>query len=163
MARRAYFAFHYQRDIPRVFVVRNSWITQEREAAGFHDATLWESSKRQGDDAIKRMINRGLDNTSVTVVLIGEETSQRKWVKYEIEQSHNRGNGLLGIYIHNIRNLNQYTDTKGTNPFDTFHISDKTGGRKYLSSLYSTYDWVLNDGYRHIGDWIERAARAAGK
>ena len=57
----------------------------------------------------------------------------------------------------------QYTDNKGANPFDKLYISDKTGGRKYLSSLYATYDWVLDLGYYNIGEWIERAARRAGR
>lgn len=163
MARRAYFAFHYQRDITRVNVVRNSWVTQDREAAGFYDASLWESSKRQGDEAIRRMINRGLDSTSVTVVLLGTETSKRQWVRYEIEQSHKRGNGLLGVCIHNIRYFSQMTSSKGANPFDTYTVTDSSGRKKYLSTMYHTYDWVVNDGYSHIVDWIERAALNAGK
>jgi hypothetical protein len=80
MARRVYFAFHYQNDIWRVNEVRQSWVTQERQVAGFYDASLWEEAKKQSDLAIKRMINSGLQNTSVTCVLIGSETSNRRWV-----------------------------------------------------------------------------------
>jgi hypothetical protein len=43
------------------------------------------------------MILKHLENTSVTVVLIGTETANRPWVKYEIEQSIARKNGLLGV------------------------------------------------------------------
>ncbi len=32
-----------------------------------------------------------------------------------------------------------------------------------MNTLYSSYDWVLNDGYNNIESWIEAAARAAGK
>ena len=56
-------------------------------------------SKEKNDDAIKRMIDKGLEGTSVTVVLIGKETSDRKWVRYEIKESYKKGNGLLGVYI----------------------------------------------------------------
>jgi len=85
MARRVFFSFHYERDILRVGQIRNSGITKSGvESAGFIDAASWESVKRQGDEAIKRWISSQLDGTSVTVVLIGAETSQREWVKYEI-------------------------------------------------------------------------------
>ncbi len=39
-----------------------------------------------------------MDGTSVTCVLIGSQTANSRWVKYEIEQSIEKGNGLLGIY-----------------------------------------------------------------
>lgn len=114
MARRVYFAFHY-RDVAsfRANVVRNSWVTKpDRDEAGFFDASLWEEAKKKDDDAIKRMINNALEGTSVTVVLIGAETSGRKWVKYEIKKSHERGNGLLGIYIYTISRIKMAVPTK---------------------------------------------------
>lgn len=162
MTRRTFFSFHYERDIWRANVVRNCWLTQDREAVGFWDASLWEEAKKTGDEAIKRMIDNGLKNTSVTIVLIGTETSKRKWVRYEIEQSYIRGNGLLGMYIHNIKDRNGATDLMGSNPFSSLYI-DQNGRQVYLSSLYSTYDWVLNSGYANIGNWIEWAAAAAGR
>lgn len=59
----------------------------------------WESIKRQGDQAIHNWIENQLNGTSVTVVLIGSETSTRRWVKYEIKRSVERGKGLSGIDI----------------------------------------------------------------
>lgn len=163
MARRVFFSFHYERDIWRANVVRNSWVTQDdREAAGFWDASLWEEAKRRGEDAIRRMIDRGLENTSVTAVLIGAETADREWVRYEITKSYERGNGLLGVYIHGIKDRNGYTDRKGDNPFDRLYI-EKNGRRIYLSQVYSTYDWVSNDGYSNFAPWTEAAARAGGR
>jgi hypothetical protein len=66
-------------------------------AAGFADASLWEKAKAKSDDAIKRLINDGLQNTSVTVVFIGAKTARRKFINYEIDKSIERGNGLVGI------------------------------------------------------------------
>ena len=109
MSRRVFFSFHYQNDIFRVNVIRNSHIVEGTAAAGFQDASLWEATKLKGDAAIKALIDKGLENTSVTVVLIGEKTADRKYVKYEIEQSIARGNALLGIYIHNIKDINGKT------------------------------------------------------
>ena len=137
MVRRVFFSFHYERDIWRANVVRNSWVTQDREAAGFWDASLWEEAKKNNDNAIKRMIDKGLEGTSVTVVLIGKETSDRKWVKYEIKESYKKGNGLLGVYIHNIKGKDGYTDTKGDNPFDYIYI-ERADKKVYFSNLNSS-------------------------
>jgi hypothetical protein len=41
----------------------------------------------------------------VTIVLIGKETAERKWVQEEIELSIARKNGLLGIYIHHLPDI----------------------------------------------------------
>ena len=116
MARKVFFSFHYERDIWRTNVVRNSGVVEGSAAAGFYDASLWEETKKKGDDAVKTLINSGLIGTSVTVVLIGAETSQRKFVEYEIAQSIARGNGLLGIYISGIKDQKGNTDFQGTAP-----------------------------------------------
>jgi hypothetical protein len=75
MVSRVFFSFHYERDMWRARVVRDSWVTQDREAAGFRGTSLWEEAKRKGDDAVRRMIDRALENTSVRAVLIGTGTT----------------------------------------------------------------------------------------
>ncbi len=163
MSRSIFFSFHYQRDIFRVNIVRNHYLTKGGyNIAGYWDHSLWESVKKEGDLAIKRMINQGLKNTSVTVVLIGTETSTRPWVNYEIQKSYERSNGMIGIYIHNIRSINGYTDFSGRNPFDNFYIT-LNGQNVYFSQIYPTYDWVRDDGYNNFSKWVENAARAVGK
>ena len=164
MARRVYFTFHY-RDVAsfRANVVRKSWVTKpDREEAGFFDASLWEEAKKKGGEAIERMINKALKGTSVTVVLIGAETSSRKWVKYEIKKSHERGNGILGVYIHNIKDKDGRTDKKGDDHFDEI-AKDENGNSVYFWQLYPAYDWVDDDGFNNLGDWIEKAAKKAGR
>ena len=142
MARKVFFSFHYERDVWRVGQIRNSWLTKpDRESAGFWDSASWESVKKQGDDAIHRWIDRNLEGTSVTVVLIGAETSTRPYVSYEIKKSYEKGNGLLGIYIHNIRNQQGYSDTRGSNPLGGLYVT-KGFNKVCLSNLYNTYDWV---------------------
>lgn len=162
MARRVFFSFHYERDIWRASVVRNSWLTQkDREEAGFWDASLWEDAKKKGDEAIKKMINKALEGTSVTVVLIGAETNGRKWVRYEIRKSYKKGNGMLGVYIHKIKDNNGLTDIKGSNQFGEIG-QDENGNGIYFWQLFPTYDWVDNDGYKNFGNWVEKAAKKAG-
>lgn len=149
MARRVFFSFHYERDVWRASVVRNSWVTKpDRETAGFFDAGMWEEAKKKGDAAVKKLIDDALIGTTVTAVLIGAETSARAYVKYEIDQSIARGNGLLGIRIHNIKDTAGKTDSWGSNP---------------LPSGYAVYDWVNDNGYENLGAWVEAAAKKAGR
>ncbi len=72
MARRVFFSFHYDRDVRRVAQIRNSWVVRAgNETQPFVDKAEWESIKRTGSQAIERWIDKQLDGTSVTVVLIG--------------------------------------------------------------------------------------------
>jgi MTH538 TIR-like domain (DUF1863) len=162
MARRAFFSFHYERDCWRAGQVRNSWVTKDRESAGFWDAAAWEEVKKKSDAEIEKWIGEQLVGTSVTVVLVGAETSTRQYVGYEIKQSNDRGNGILGIYVHDMKDVNSKTDTKGTNPLTQWQV-ERDGKKVLLSDLYPTYDWVNDDGYNKMGDWIEAAAKKAGK
>jgi hypothetical protein len=159
VARRTFFSFHYERDAWRAGQVRNSWIGRDREAAGFWDAARWEEVRRKGQAAIHAWIDEQLKGTSVTVVLIGAETADRPYVNYEITESHQRGNGLLGIHIHNLKDNFQQTDYQGTDPFAKWKFRDPQG----RTVTYPTYDWVWNDGRSNMGTWIEAAARRAGR
>lgn len=103
MARRVFFSFHFDGDIWRANQVRNCNVVHGCDRAGFYDHSEYIEAKRRGDDGIRRMIIRHLEGTSVTVVLIGERTASRRWVKYEVAQSIARGNGLLGIYVDHLK------------------------------------------------------------
>ena len=111
MARRVFFSFKYK-DVSRAMIVRNSWVTQGKVAAGFVDKAEFESIKQQGDRAIQNWIDRQLEGTSVTVVLVGEKTCASRWVKYEIAKSIERGNGLLGVDISKIKDLQGNTSER---------------------------------------------------
>lgn len=115
MARRAYFAFHYERDIFRVNVVRNSNVVLGTTDAGFFDKSEYEEVKRKNPEEIARRLREKMKGTSVTVVLIGRETAQRPWVKWEIQQSIANKNGLLGVYIHHVSSLG-YADPVALTP-----------------------------------------------
>ena len=88
MARQTFFSFRYVQDNWRANIVRNSWVTQDRKAAGFFDSAEWEKVKKQSDLAIEAWIDNQLKGTSVTVVLIGADTAGKKWINYEIKRSH---------------------------------------------------------------------------
>lgn len=154
MARKLFFSFHYERDTWRAGQVRNCNLLASDDKVGFIDAVDWESIKKQGDEAIKRWIANQLVGTSVTAVLIGAETADREWVQHEILESWNRGNGVVGIYIHNVKNSEKKTDAKGRNPFDDFKLPNG----KLLSSVCETYDWVQDNGRDSLGQWADEAA-----
>ena len=143
--RNVFFSFHYQRDIWRANVVRNSGAVIGESAAGFRDASLWEEAKKKGDRAIKNLIDEGLKGTTVTVVLIGTETANRTYVTYEIEKSIERKNGLLGLRIHNIKDQNGRTDVIGSIP------------AKLIDGGYPTYTWTDCDDF---AQWVETAYSA---
>src|SRR6266849_5161819 len=104
MAKRVYFAFHYQDVIDfRANVVRNHNFLGGVEAAGYYDHSIWEEAKKTSPLALKRLINSELQNTSVTAVLIGSETWARRWVRYEIMKAIERSNRVLGIHINSIK------------------------------------------------------------
>ena len=148
MARRTFFSFHYQRDIWRINQIRNIPNITGCSAAGFQDASLWEEAKKKSDAAIKQLIDEGLKNTSVTVVCIGAKTSGRKYINYEIEQSIKRGNGIVGIQIHHLKDQNEDIDSVGSIP------------AKLTANDYKVYNYVSHE---KLGNRIEEAAKAASK
>ena len=163
MARRVFFSFHYDNDIARSMIVRNSWVTQGKEAAGFVDKAEFEQVKRQGEKAIHNWIDKQLDGTSVTVVLIGSETLNRPYVQYEICKSLQRGNAVIGVLVHNIRDMRTGSySTRGNTHTVIGYYSD--GAAAYFDAICDgIYDYSLQNGYQNMGMWIENAARAHGK
>ena len=144
--RKVFFSFEYK-DVSRAMIVRNSWVTQGKEAAGFIDKAAFEKVKKQGNPAIRNWIDKQLHGTSVTVVLVGEHTCSSRWVKHEIQKSIAIGNGLLGIDISKIKDLAGNTS--------------KRCGR--IPKGYSFYLWGNGDGRKNMSTWIESAAKQAGK
>ncbi len=156
--RRVFFSFHYKPDNWRAAQVRNMGMVEGNSPATDND---WETVTRGGDLAIKWWINGQMYGRSCAVVLIGRYTSRRKWIKYEIEKAWNDGRGLLGIHIHNLRDVNGNQSAKGSNPFYRFTVD---GSR--LSNIVHTYNppyKLSRNVYAYIQDnianWIEDAIR----
>lgn len=143
MAKRVYFAFHYQDVIDfRANVVRKHNFTGGVETAGYYDHSIWEESKRKGDVALKRMINGELDGTSVTVILIGSHTYARRWVRYEIMKSIERGNRVIGIHINSIRGRDQQTKPMGPNPFEYLGLEISLDGKNGTPREWNGSQWI---------------------
>ena len=146
MARRVFFSFDY-RYVWKVNQIRNMPNVIGTAAAGFQDASLWEEAKKKSDKAIKAMIDEGLKNTTVTVVCVTYGTSTRKYINYEIDQSLAKGNGLVAVQIHHLK------DKNGTGKPGAIPPQIKVNG-------FKAYKYVNKE---RLAAWIEEAAEIAGK
>lgn len=162
MARRAFYSFHYDPDNWRASQVRNMGVVDGNKPASDND---WETVKKGGDAAIQKWIDGQIDGKSVAIVLIGAKTAGRKWIKYEIKKAWGDNKGVLGIYIHNLKDKDGNQSTKGNNPFDDFTVEGKD-----MSSIVKAYDppyTTSTNVYDHIktnlADWIEKAIEIRGK
>lgn len=144
--RRVYFSFDYERDLERVNKIRNVPKVVAGSSGGFHSTDVWETAQRRGDAAVKGLIRDALNNTSVTVVCLGHMTAYRKFLNFELEESLNRGNGVVAVQIH--------------------HISDKQGDRDEEGHVpplikIAGYKIYKHSSPRHLAEWIEEAAEIA--
>ncbi len=143
MARRVYFAFHYQDVIDfRVNVVRQHNKLIGAQTAGYYDHSIWEESRRTSPLALKRLVNRELQGSSVTVVLIGSETWQRPWVRYEIVKSLEQGNHVVGVHINSIKGKDTQTKKVGTNPFQHMGLEVSSAGTRATPTEFDGRKWV---------------------
>lgn len=142
MPRYTFFSFCYE-DVKnfKVNVVRNSWLLNNSSDL-FIDGSIWEKEKSKGPTVIKNLIETGLKKTSVTTVLIGNDTSKRRWVKYEIIKSFEKGNGILGININRIRGKDQAISSLGLNPLDRLAFQISEDGKKIKFYELVNRKWV---------------------
>lgn len=144
MPRSVFFSFHYK-DVSsfRANVVRQSWLTMKDRKATFIDKSLWEEAEIKGAQALKDLVQRSLVGTSVTIVLVGSETHERRWVKYEIVKSFVEGKGIFVIHINRIRARTEGIATKGNNPLKRIGLKVSKDYQKI--SFYELKDkkWVL--------------------
>ena len=156
MARRVFFSFHYKPDNWRAAQVRNAGVVEGNTPVSDND---WESITKGGDAAIQKWIDDQIRGKSCAVILIGANTAGRKWIKYEIKKAWDDKKGVLGVYIHNLKNKDGDQSDKGKNPFD-----DVTVDGKKLSTIVKAYDpqyKISTNAYDHIksniANWVEDA------
>lgn len=73
--RQVFCSFHYKPDCWRASQVRNIGAIEGNKPAPDND---WETITRSGDDAIKNWIKEQMKYRSCTIVLVGENTADRK-------------------------------------------------------------------------------------
>ena len=152
--RQIFYSFHFDNDVMRVQQIRNIGAIEGNKPISAND---WETVKKNGKAAVEKWIDDNMKYRSCVVVLVGKETADRPWVKYEIEKAWNDGKGLFGIYIHNINCPRNGKCSPGKNPFDGFNFKD---GKK-LSSVVKCYNPSSTDAYNatknNMEKWVEDA------
>ncbi len=88
--RQIFYSFHFDNDVMRVQQVRNMGTLEENKPVSVNE---WEQVKKGGDATIEKWIDDNMKYRSCVVVLVGEETANRKWVKHEIKKAWNDGKG----------------------------------------------------------------------
>ena len=160
MARRAFYSFHYKPDNWRAAQVRNIGSVEGNKSATDND---WKEIKKGGEDAIKKWIAGQLKERSCTIVLVGQNTADRKWINYEIVQSWNDGMGVVGIRIHGLKNSEGDIASVGNNPFD-YITHGKEENKKKLSKIVKCYNPQganSQERYEWISKHLENAVEEA--
>lgn len=134
MVRQVFFSFYYKPDVMRSSQVRQIGALEGNTSVSDND---WEEITSGGDPAIEKWIKDQLKGRSCTVVLVGQNTANRKWINYEIIESWNADMGVVGIHIHGLKNTDGYTAKMGDNPFDYITFNDT---KKKLSSIVKCYN-----------------------
>jgi hypothetical protein len=87
--RKVYFAFRFK-DIMRVNNVRQSGkigTDETKNARDFYDRSIWEQRSITDPESLKRMMREGVEHSSAVCVLVGTDTWNSRWVKYEIARA----------------------------------------------------------------------------
>ena len=84
MARKCFYSFHYIPDNWRAGTVRCIGTIEGNKPASDND---WEVVKGGGTAAIEQWITEQLSGRTCTIVLVGQNTANRKWINHEIVQS----------------------------------------------------------------------------
>ncbi|WP_229751172.1 TIR domain-containing protein [Undibacterium terreum] len=138
----------------RVQQIRNIGSLEDNKPVSAND---WETVKKSGDASIKKWIDDNMDGRTCVVVLIGEETASRPWVKYEIEKAWKDGRGLLGIHIHSLNCPNNGKGSMGASPFTGLKFTDSDGKVKTIPCKNPSVNNAYNDIKDNLEKWIEEA------
>lgn len=143
-----FYSFHYDRDSWRVQQVMNMGVIDGSPLLNHQE---WETVKRGGVQAIKNWIDRQMLYKSAVIVLVGYETANRPWVRYEIEKAYRERKPLLGIRINGLKDRDGYTDPEGPDPFDILGFDSLYVPLHTPAGYDSTSRY--NDISRNIRDW----------
>jgi Thoeris protein ThsB, TIR-like domain len=132
MPRRVFYSIHYKPDSWRVSQIKQMGAIEGQRIL---HANEWEQIERQ-PDGIKRWINEAMQGKSCVVVVIGSQTYTSPWVDYEIRKGWDEGKGVLGVYVHGLKDVTGYTCAKGPCPFTSIGL--KNG--KCLSDYVPMFD-----------------------
>jgi hypothetical protein len=144
--RKAFFSFNFE-DVMRVNNVRQAWKIDHPDSImfrSFYDSSLWESKKLEGEESIKKLIREGVEYSSAVCVLVGSDTWQRRWVRYEIARSVVDRKGLLAVHINGLRHhVRRAADVLGPNPLEYMGVGKTNSGSLVLyEKILTTNQWT---------------------
>jgi MTH538 TIR-like domain (DUF1863) len=148
VARRVFYSFDYERDAIRVQQVKKMGVLAGQPVLS---SNKWEEVTGGTKQGIKRWIDTQMSDKSCVVVLIGQRTSEREWVQYEIVKAWNDGRGVAGVYIHNLADMLGIQTTKGSNPFWNIQVGRS---KVRLSTVVKAYDPPRSTS-KGVYSWIE--------
>lgn len=134
--KKAFFSFYYDEDSWRAQMIRNMGKVTGNEILEPND---WEQVKRNGKQAIENWIKKQINASDVVIVLIGTNTYKREWVLYEIQYALENNKKVIGIHIHNLKDSNGETASKGKNPIELVNHYMKNYATILDPSSYNTY------------------------
>ena len=183
---------------------------ESRNARTFFDRSIWERRSITNDEGLKNLMRTGVKQSSAVCVLIGTDTWNSRWVKYEISRAVIDGRGLFSVDINSLNhNVRRAPDPRGFNPLRLMGIYKDPNGRFYiwekfvviknvetgelgwewrayedyadpvqlpryitdiavgyvmpLSAVTRHYDFIVNEGGKNLGYWIDVAAVSSGR
>ena len=152
-----FYSFHYRKDAWRVQQIMNMG---KLEGQPLLNSQQWEAVKAKGDAAVRRYIEDNMKYKTAVVVLVGSETADRRWVRYEIAKAWDDRKPLVGIRIHGLADAKGNTDTSGSNPFSSVTLQGGGNVGQYVTlhnPAGGTSQAVYNSIKDNINTWVDAA------
>lgn len=109
---------------------------------------IMEEQKKDGDNEIKRWVDKQLESAKITILLISNDTLEREYVSYELEKSIQNKNAIIPILIDD--NINNYK----TEQLKLIRRKLKTLG---IGKNVVIKKWYAEKGVENIVTWIYEA------
>jgi hypothetical protein len=142
MAKRIFISYHHKDQQKAKGFNLLQW--NKNVGVEFVGRHLLDPVDSSNEDYIAAKVKEQMKGTSVTVVLLGHEAENSSWVKWEIEQSLEKGNGILAIKL--------YDD-----------VPDPTPESPVGKILYDSGAEIIGWDVKGFEGAIERAFKAAGR
>lgn len=157
MTKKCFLSFYYKPDNWRVSQVRNMGVIEEQPLL---DVNAWEEIKKKGDKAIEDWIDKHMKDKQCLVVLVGEKTAVRPWVKYEIKKAWKDGKGVVGVRIHGLKDADGNQAKIGGDPFAGLTVDGKAVTGVVHDTPYATSAYVYDHIKANLEDWVSAALKA---
>lgn len=157
MAKKCFLSFNYKPDNWRVSQIKQIGAIDEQPLL---DSNKWETIKQKGDPAIEKWIADNMKGKECLVVLIGEKTAGRRWVKHEIKKAWKDGLGVMAVHVHNLKDADKQQCAKGSDPFAGLVVDGVQVKGKVYDPPYTTSTNVYDHIKTNIESWITEAVKA---